>query len=177
MTYTLQQLIDEWKLRRGFEPARSDAAFNRFDALDIDTYIARRVDKWYHELLDRGPLSALVITDITALLMPVSHSATKAVYRLPARCRRLVSVDVDISRPGAIIAPADSALARRQECQFARGSGGAPVAVCHSDHLHIYSHSSLPDAPPDRVMAVMTPEEGLYELSAEGLDSITDIII
>ncbi len=176
MTYTLQQLIDEWKLRRGLEPVRSDVAFHRFDALDIDSYIARRIDAWYHSLLDSGPASALIARDIAPQLQPVARAATKAVYRLPAACRRLLQVDVDVSLPPAIIADAGSDLALSQECPFARGKGGAPVAVRYGDHLHIYSHTALPDAPPDRVLAIMTPADGVYELSPEGLDSIAEII-
>ncbi|MDE5608140.1 MAG: hypothetical protein K2I64_04310 [Muribaculaceae bacterium] len=176
MTYTLQQLIDEWKLRRGLEPVRSDAAFHRFDALDIDTYIGRLVDKWYHSLLDSGPDTALIAHDIAPQLIPVSHAATKAVYRLPDGCRRLLQVDVDVSLPPAVIAEPGSTLARSQECPFARGKGGAPVAVRYGDLLHVYSFTTLPDAPPDRVLAIVTPPEGIYELSAEGLDSIADIL-
>ncbi|MBD5214674.1 MAG: hypothetical protein HDS75_07645 [Bacteroidales bacterium] len=175
MIYTLQQLIDEWKLRRGLEPVRSDAAFHRFDALDIDTYVGRLIDKWYHSLLDSGPDGALIHHDIAGRLEPVGHSTTKAVYRLPSDFRRLISVDVSVVMPRAVIAEAGSALARSQECLFARGTGGAPVAVCHGDFLHVYSHTPLPDSPPDRVLAIITPAKGLYELSDEGLDYIADI--
>ena len=172
MNYTLQQLIDEWKLRRGLEPVRSDAAFHRFDALDIDAYIARRVDAWYHSLLDSGPLTHLVVHDIAPFLEPVSLSPSRGVYILPDGCRRIVAVTVAPEAPDAIIAAPGSPLALRQECPFCRGEGGAPVAVAHSGRLIVYGRSIPSGGTLHHVGAVLTPPEGVYELSPEALDSI-----
>lgn len=166
MIYTLQNLIDEWKLRRGLIPLRSDATFHRVDALDIDAALARGIDTWYQNLLDNAPASMLVIHDITDLL-EVEHSAPGyTVYQLPLTCRRVIDVltgpDLQPARP---VMP-ESHEARLQDSPFSRAGSVRPVVCRVGNLLYVYG------AEISRLTAIVTPPEGIYEMNPSALSTI-----
>lgn len=167
-------LIAEWKMRHYLEPLRSDATFRRYDAIDLDAYILRRLDAWYDNLLDTAPPRQLVPHEIAADLNLVSRCGRRAVYSLPAGCRRILSVAATPAGPGALIAAEGSPLALRQECPFSCGGPAAPVAVVSPGRIAIFG-IPLSQELPHSVMAILTPPEGTYELQPSALDTLNTI--
>lgn len=169
MIYTLQQLIDEWKVRQGLVPLRTDAAFHRFDSLDIDGSLARDIDSWYQNLLDTAPAGMLVPQDISEALEPLHREPGLGIYLLPHECRRIVEVNVGPASPPAVITGPDSALGRRQASPFSRGGKARPVAIVSTDRL-IINGPGL-----ERVLAIVTPPEGVYEMDPSALTTINSV--
>ena len=84
MEYTLNELVVEWKTRKGLTPLRVDAAVTRHDAFEIDEYAARIIRQWYEELLDTADVALLDVDDITELCSDTniwsSSERTDSVY-------------------------------------------------------------------------------------------------
>ncbi|MDE6086382.1 MAG: hypothetical protein K2G40_08295 [Muribaculaceae bacterium] len=155
MIYSLNFLIDEWKMRAGLEPARIDSTITRHDALDIDAYIERMINDWYEQLLEDGDLKYLDpedITDLVTVSTPVNGVSTMI---LPAGVRHLVEIkDSNWARAARIVFP-DSHEARRQESVFSRGGTESPVAVIYNNsEVRLYSFKPGMKPLPERVVAI-----------------------
>lgn len=172
MDYTLSELVCEWKVRRGWEPLRTDAILARQDAMDIDSYIGRAIDDAYCRLLREGPLEALVVEDITSRVTVNREKDGVAVMNTGEGCRYLVEVLMDgWHRPATIVADDDGPVARRQLSPLSCGRDRHPVAVKESTgRVRLYSVRADCDLKPRRVLAVMQPPEGVYRLTDYGLN-------
>lgn len=172
MVYSRQQLIDEWKMRSGLEPARIDATLRRYDALDVDAYVAMLLDDWYIKMLDEGDITQLDPEDITEDVTVESMKDGVAVIALPPGTRRLIEVTDNSWKRPAIITAAGSALARRQESVFGRGRCDSPVAVVDSrGQARLYSYQPGVNPAFQRVMAVRY-EPDVYRLDPSALSQI-----
>lgn len=172
MIFTADDLISEWKMRRLLEPQRLDASLRRRDAIDLDAYVARCVDRWYRDLLSTAPASLLVLHDIAPRLVPAGFPRGGGrSYALPDDCLRLVEIEVSPSSPPALIAEAGSPLALRQGCPFSCGGPAQPVAVVASGRFTLYGLPAGAEAP-SRVLAVLSTPEGIYELQPQALDTM-----
>ena len=115
----------------------------------------------------------LVLTDIARDVAPVLHDDGLMTVTLPTGCRRVVEVEAEGWTRAATVAMVGSSLALRQDNPYSRGRVDAPVAVLHPGRLVLYS------APPGvarprlrRLLCVMEPEEGLYELDERAVSLI-----
>jgi len=170
MEYTLQELITEWKIRRGLEPLRIDASIKRQDAFEIDEYARRDIDRWYDRLLMTAPVGLLVVEDISDRVTVESDRHGAALMQLPGDCCRLVEVMMTGWKRPATIVGADSRLGRMQLSPFVCGGSCAPVAVTESGgRVRLYSFKNGLHPVADRVMAVMRPPEGIYRCQPEAL--------
>ncbi|MDE6403653.1 MAG: hypothetical protein K2K86_07580 [Muribaculaceae bacterium] len=171
MEYTLNELIAEWKMRKGLVPLRVDAAVTRHDAFEIDEYAARVIREWYEELLDTADVSLLDVEDITERVDIEDFSDGVAVMRLPDGCRRLVEVTMEQWRcPATIVGDLDSELALRQRSVFGRGGACCPVAVTEgAGRVRLYSFRGAVTPSPVRVLGVMSQPEGVIRCSPRAL--------
>lgn len=172
MEYTLNQLINEWKVRKGIVPLRTDATITRQDAFEIDEYITRIIDSWYVKLLDTGPIEYLDVTDISSEVTITAFSRGVATIQLPEHCRRVIEISMtEWQRPATIVTDCGSHEARRQGSPFARGGAVRPVAVVESaGTVRLYSFKTAPVI--DRILAVVTPRDGMYRCDPRALESL-----
>lgn len=174
MEYTLNELIAEWKMRKGLVPLRVDAAVTRHDAFEIDEYAARVIRQWYEELLDTADVSLLDVDDITSLVDIEDYAGGVAVMRLPDGCRRLVEVTMEQWRcPATIVTDPDSAAGVRQRTPFGRGGACCPVAVTEgAGRVRLYSFKGDESPSPVRVLGVMSQPEGVIRCSPRALATL-----
>lgn len=173
MEYTLQDLVAEWKMRRGLEPLRTDAAIHRQDAFDVDEYVRRIIDGWYERLLADAPVDLLDESDITEQVTVSDAGCGTALMQLPAGCVRITGIQMaGWERPAVIVEP-DSKTARRQVSPFGRGGSCCPVAVKERGNcLRLYSFPPGSEMRPERVTGVMRPPQGIYRCSPLALESL-----
>lgn len=174
MEYTLQELIAEWKMRKGLEPLRIDAAIKRQDAFEVDEYIRRRIDDWYERLLHDGRPELIEPTDITDDVNIDSFENGVAVMRLPDSCCRPIEVKMAAWERPAVIVDADSPTGRRQASPFSRGGRCRPVAVVEDGRrLRLYSFSDGDEPIPERVTGIMRPDRtGVYRCTPVALEML-----
>lgn len=173
LTLTAAEMLDLWRLRRALLPLREDCAVERRDGIDLDRLLHAELRAWYANLLDTAPVDMLVLTDIARDVAPVLHDDGLMIVTLPTGCRRVVEVEAEGWTRAATVAMVGSSLALRQDNPYSRGRVDAPVAVLHPGRLVLYS------APPGvarphlrRLLCVMEPEEGLYELDERAVSLI-----
>lgn len=177
MTITLSsdEMLAQWKLRRGFAPLRTDCVLSRSDGVDLDALLRLEMRDWYLNLLDTAPTRLLSLTSIADEIAIMAHDDNTATVTLPKYCRRLVEFQLDgWTRPATITTP-DTRLARLQDNRFSRGGCESPVVVCHSNRLRIYSLPSNSTPTIIRAIAVMEPANGNYEMDESALATISKI--
>lgn len=174
MTITLSsdEMLAQWKLRRGFAPLRADCVVSRSDGVDLDALLRLEMRDWYLNLLDTAPTRLLSLTSIADDIAIVAHDDNTATVTLPQYCRRLVEFQLDgWARPATITAP-DTPLARLQANRYSRGGCESPVVVRHGNRLRIYSLPSNSTPTITRAIAVMEPANGNYEMDESALSTI-----
>lgn len=171
MVYTLQQMLEMWRVNARLQPSTQGLSTSRYDLLDIDSWLTATIDAWYLNLLDNGDERLLDPEEITTGVSLVSFDDGVAIFSLPDGCRRVVSVSSQLLQRPVVIARNGSPLARRQLSRFSRGTKESPVAVMHGTRLHVYGFP--PDAIPslDRVTGVFTPDGLNYRFSPAAIDS------
>lgn len=174
MEYTLNELVVEWKTRNGLTPLRVDAAVTRHDAFEIDEYAARVIRQWYEELLDTADVALLDVDDITDRVTIDEYAGGVAVMRLPEGCRRLVEVTMSQWRgPATMVTDPGSEAALRQRSVYTRGGACRPVAVLKgARRVRLYSFRGTGTPTAVRVLAVMTPPDGVIRCSPRALASL-----
>jgi len=98
----------------------ADASFERFDLLDLDAVLARKMRLWYLDLLDNAPLQHLVTTDIAPQLSfsPSLTTPVRPIWRaasIPPDVRRVVAVifahsPLPVPVTGGALTPEDLSL-------------------------------------------------------------------
>ena len=166
-------MLSQWRMRRALEPLRSDCTVERIDGIDIDTFLKMEMREWYLNLLDTAPPHLLTLTDI-ASSRPITfnddHSAT---ITLPPECRRVIGLYIDSSPLPLTLLKADSPLAICQQNPFSRSGSTTPIAILHHDHVTIYGGNS--NFTLSRLLCVMEPANGYYELDEAALSLISKL--
>lgn len=75
-TYTLDEMIGEWRTRCGFEPLRADC-ITQCSGTDVDAHLTRLINDWYLNLLLTAP-AALLNVEETAPLCTLSDGRVTA---------------------------------------------------------------------------------------------------
>ena len=172
ITLSSEEMLAQWKLRRGFEPLRSAGVITRNDGVDIDQLLRLEMRDWYLNLLCTAPVEMLVTTNIANDIAVVVRDEGVGIVTLPESCRRIVEFQLEgWSRPAKIITNPHCQEAILQENPYSRGGCERPVVVIHGNRLFIYS---LPSSTPKivRAMAVMEPADGTYEMDERAVSLI-----
>ncbi len=163
-------MLSQWRMRRALEPLRSDCAVTRRDGIDLDSFLKIEIRDWYLNLLDTAPVHLLTLTDIAPLVAIEQAGEGCSAITLPQQCRRIIELNINNNPAPVEITAAGSPLALCQQNPFSRAGDIAPVAMLHGSRLTIYS-ASVPSIA--RLLCVMEPEDGYYELDEAALSLIT----
>lgn len=173
LTLTAAEMLDLWRLRRALLPLREESVVERRDGIDFDRLLHAELRAWYSNLLDTAPVDMLVLTDIARDVAPALQADGRMTVTLPSGCRRVVEVEAEGWTRAATIAMAGSPLALQQDNPYSRGRVDAPVAVLHPGRLVLYSTPPGGGKPRlRRLLCVMEPEEGMYELDERAISLI-----
>ncbi len=171
------EMLALWRRRRGLEPLHNDCAVTRTDGIDIDAYLRDEMKGWYMNLLDIGEERMLSPRDIARLtaVRPVEAGVSRVA--LPDGCRRVLSVELTgFDSPAIVTTDVASPLVRAQGNPFARGARHRPVALVVSGGvMMLYTAPSAGVPRIERMMCVVEPDEGFYELDEAALSLIPGI--
>lgn len=176
--FTPEQLVREWRLRRGLLPLRPDGAISQIDGFDPDQIIAARLLDWYHSLLDSAPVSMLPVTDIAQSLSPSVADDGVVTVPLPQSCRRVISVRLDcwLADATPVTPQQNPALAAIQRSGYVRGAAYAPVAIYEPHQLTLYSADS-PSASLTSLRSISVPDDGSIVIHRSALSLLPDNIL
>lgn len=176
LNLSTDEMLGVWKLKRYFEPLRSDCELSRTDGVDFDRLQMMEMREWYLNLLDNGDLSLLEVSDIARDVALKHLSDGSATITLPSECRRVVEVKLDGWQRAATIVGSDSPIAALQRSPYSRGRSEEPVAVVHQGYLHIYTPSST-DSRISSLKCVAEPADGSYRFDERALATVPADII
>ena len=167
------EMLAQWKLRRGFAPLRTDCEISRSDGIDLDAVLRLEMRDWYLNLLLSAPIEMLATTNIANEIALLPALNGEAIVVLPENCRRIVEFQLEgWEMPARIIADVNSPEALSQQNPYSRGSSVLPVVVKRGNRLFVYS---LPQNKPykiTRAIAIMEPHDGSYEMDEAALQLI-----
>ncbi len=172
-SFTTEELLSEWSLRKGFEPLRNDCQVTRTDGIDLRRLMVRDMHAWYMDLLHTAPPRLLPVSDLAATV-PVSAGADgSATIHLPANVVRVVEVRLaGWQRSGAIVTDMTSAEAVAQTNPYSRAGCCAPVVLVDGAVLRLYSPPADGTLRLESLLCIELPAEGLYRLNPEALGLI-----
>lgn len=176
LNLSTEEMLGVWKLKRYFEPLRSDCEVERTDGIATDRLLMMEMREWYLNLLDNGELSLLQVSDIAKDVALKFQNDGTATVTLPAECRRVIEVNVDGWHQSAIPVTADSPLGMLQQSAYSRGGVEEPVAVAHQGYLQLYTPPSS-TARISSLKCVLEPAEGSYVLDERALATIPADVI
>lgn len=167
------EMLAQWKLRRGFAPLRTDCEISRSDGIDLDAVLRLEMRDWYLNLLLSAPIEMLATTNIANEIALLPALNGEAIVVLPENCRRIVEFQLQgWEMPAKIITDPNSHEALSQQNPYSRGSSVLPVVVKRDNRLFVYS---LPHNQPQKItraIAVMEPHDGSYEMDEAALNTI-----
>lgn len=170
------EMLAQWKLRRGFAPLRVDCMITRSDGVDLDELLRLEMRDWYLNLLSTAQVEMLATTNIADDIAIVPMSDGEATVMLPQNCRRIVEFQLEgWERPAIILTDASSREAFMQQNPFARGNSVQPIALKHGNRLFLYTVPQNQQPKITRAIAVMEPTDGSYEMDETALSTINKI--
>lgn len=170
-TYTLDEMIGEWRTRCGIEPLRADC-IAQCSGTDVDAHLTRLIGDWYLNLLLTAP-AALLNVEETAPLCTLSEGRLRAGAGVVRITSVRLSVWINEARPlDRDCAAAQKALALRGNPYSAAGVN-APAAVLSpgGDSIEVWpcdESSQLLSAKG----IIYNPDSGLFTLSPSLLADI-----
>lgn len=176
MNLSTEEMLGVWKLKRYFEPLRSDCEITRTDGVDLERLQMMEMREWYLNLLDNGNLSLVEVSDIARDVALKHQDDGSATIMLPAECRKVVEVKLEGWNRAAIIVNPASPIAALQLSPYSRGRAEEPVAVAHQGYLHIYTPASTASRIAS-LKCVLEPAGGFYRLDERALAYIPADII
>lgn len=173
LSFSVPEMLREWKLRKGFVDGRRDCSVERDDGIDLDALLKRQIDAWYERLLAEAPTEWLPVSDIAADCQTEASERGVTVY-LPEDCVRVVEVKMpDWHRSVCHIERDGSEIARRQASEWLRAGRERPVAIAGHRCLYLFPSSGGDAVLPDKLLAVCRPPQGNYRFSEAALHSIS----
>lgn len=162
LRYSREEMLKEWKLRKGFTEGRKECEIVRDDGIDLDSLLLREIDGCYSRLLAEAPLDYLPVADITDDVEVAVAPDMVATIVVPEDCVRLVEVRFPSwQRSVEEIFPADSDMARRQQSPWLRGGSENPVCVATHRGIRCYTVSDR-DEKPSKLLAVSHPAATIF---------------
>lgn len=168
-----EEMLAQWKLRRGFAPLRSDCEISRNDGVDLDAIFRLEMRDWYIELLRTAPIEMLATTNISNEIALLPADNGEATVILPENCRRVVEFQLEgWETPAHIVTDVDSREATLQQNPFSKGSDVNPMVVKRENRLFVYSVPQNHQAKIIRAIVVLEPTDGSYEMDEAALSTI-----
>lgn len=170
-TYSLEEMLEEWKTRKMLLPGRRDCTVERDDGIDLEAILVREIEAAYDRLLREAPTEWLPVNDIAENCPIEIADDLTAVMHLPANCYRVVEVKLPswkhaVSR----MENPDSETALRQQNEWLRGGINAPVCVAGNRRLYLFSAGNHEEIRAERVLAVEPPEKGWFAFADSAWD-------
>lgn len=164
VSLTAEEMLEEWKKRKGFYKGLRNCEVEREDGVDLDGQLSREMEDWYMRILSEAPTADLPVEEISSRCRVAVDGEGVAAIELPIGCVRVVSVRFSgWQSPCLRVVPADSAVARRQDNLWLRGGASCPVCVCAGRRILAYSVASDRENLLESLEAVCRPAEGRYE--------------
>lgn len=162
LSLTERQMLELWKSRIPIAPTLSDCTLERYDGVEVDTFLIQRIREWYAEMLATGVPQFLPHADVVDKLgVTVSDDKVVEVI-LPESVVRPVEIKMQSWRaPLTTFLEPDDYPALLQAYDHTRSRRRRPVAVQYSDRLLLYSAGSTDDVL-ERAVCVIRPPEGTY---------------
>ena len=157
------QMLEEWKMRRGFYSGVRSCDAEREDGMDLDGVLQREYRNWYARLLREAPVEMLPVEDVAGECTASVDSRCVVTISLPGRCIRPLSVRLEgwqqaVSR----FAEPDSAEADAQRSEWTQAGTERPVVVAGPHSLTAYSAPSADSVTVDCLLAVCEPVDGTF---------------
>lgn len=175
LTLSKAEMLRIWRQSAGLEHLNSECTLTRFDGIDIDAIIGRRMRQWYLALLDEGRPELAGRPSEAAALLSVEDGRVTA----DAAVRRIVSLRLSSWERPAEVADVEG-LAGRIRLQ----ANPYSAAGCASPLAWRDSGGCVRVAPCDgsdivvEAQAYVDPGEDLYMLDERALSTIpTELII
>jgi hypothetical protein len=173
ITLTTDEMLAQWKLRRGFAPLRANCVIERSDGVDLDAILRLEMRDWYLNLLDNAPIEMLAPSDIKDSIAIIKQYDGSGVVTLPENCRRVVEFQLKGWRqPAKIITDLNSHEAMLQTNKYSRAKSQSPIVVKHHNKLLIYSLPNDDNPTIERALAILEPADGSYTLDERGMNLI-----
>lgn len=165
-----------WRIRAFPEPVNSGCSVTRHDGIDLDLWLAAKLDDWYYDLLRSAPPALLAPVEIASSLTVGILPDRSASVRIPDSVVRVLSIRLEgWMRPALVVSDPASRMAVLQRSVYSRGGVNAPVAVAFPGELRLYS---VPDHMDSAVVAsamavVHTP--GTYHIDSAALATVVPL--
>ena len=166
VSLTAEEMLEEWKKRKGFYQGLRNCEVEREDGVDLDGLLSREMEDWYMRILSEAPIADLAVEEISSKCRVTVDREGVAVIELPMGCVRVVSVRLSGWRSSCLSVCSESSLmARKQVNPWLRGGASSPV--CVGVGRRILAYSAVPNAENclESLYAVCRPAEGCYEFS------------
>lgn len=137
----IEQLVDMFALRRGFEPLRADCEVSRTDGVDMRQLLEYEVRSRYAGALMTLPIEQLPTEDLSSKVRLVVQSDGSGVIDLPDNTVRVGEVKLSSVRAADAAPP----LVQAQANRWSRGGSYEPVAVLRGNRVYVYSPDRMGD--------------------------------
>lgn len=169
------EMLELWRLVRGFEPLRADMSVERTDGVDLDRLLRVEMRQWYERQLATLPAESLPEEDLAGEVKATTTADGAWRVELPERCLGVRVVKLaSWSRNGRIEADGDGPTARNQRSEYLRGSASNPVVLTSGRELRLY----MPAGAGDRIESLrcsVRPPEGEFWLTP-GMEIVKDYL-
>ena len=161
---TRQEMLVEWKRRKGLMPVSTSAMqVARRGSDTVDEMLLGEIDDWYARVLLTAPVELLPVRDMAGEVEVTDLGDGSVEVEMPGHCVRPVTVKMSGWRaPARIVEEADGALARLQTSRYVSGKTYSPVAVKRGRRLTLYSRPD--NGKLTELRCVAPPADGSYEL-------------
>lgn len=163
MILTHNQMLALWRRAQGFETERLDCTIEATEGIDTAAAHATAMRRWYLNLLDSGPLTAVVTHDVATKVAVSACGPGVWMLKVPADVRRTVSVATAKSAGPVPVLADDTSL---PDNPFLRGCSFRPIAVKHGRDILLYCQER-PEL--TSLRAVTDPGDDAYELDESAL--------
>lgn len=175
MTLTHDQMLATWRLLKGYEPLRNDAAVTRTDGVDLDSLLSLEMEAWYCNALATAPLEMLEPVNIAFQVSYTINPDQSVTIPLPDNVVRIIGVKLDCwAHEARLLYPGtDDAEIEWQTSPYARAGDCAPVVVVERNLLRLYSVPEGVTSPViTRLDVIARPDDGSYTFNPSLLNTI-----
>lgn len=163
MILTHTQMLAQWRRAMGFETDRTDCTIESTEGIDTTAAHATAMRRWYVQLLDSGPLTALITHDVASRVSATSCGSGTWALNLPPDVRRIISITTETSDGPVPVLADDTVLPSNP---YLRGCAQRPIAVARGREVLIYCTSAPAIT---SVRAVTDPGDEAYEMDESAL--------
>ncbi len=171
-TLTRTEMLDRWRLHRGFDIPHFNAGASRTDGIDLDSILAAEMDEWYANLLHTAPVRHLAPVDIASSMASAAGEGGVMRLNLSLSTVRVAAVRLSSWRRAATVVTDPSCrVAQNQFHPFTRASAHDPVAVFDpvGKTLDLYPCHSRSDRIVTLSVVEFHPDEFSFDSSALSL--------